>query len=293
MKPMLSATIKDVADIRYPVLASPKLDGVRCLITEDANLVSRTLKPIPNPHVNDLFGHWDALRGLDGELISGDPTASDVYRQTVGDVSRESGEPDVALYVFDNWTRTGTFEDFIRTEIPEAPGVHVLPQHWIKCENELLRYEQDTLDLGYEGLILRSPEGKYKFGRSTMKEQGMMKLKRMASSEAKILEVIEEMHNGNEAKTNELGRTARSSSKAGLRGTARAGALRVVDCDTGVEFAIGTGLNDKDRSFYWANRESIVGKVISYDHFTVGVKDKPRFPSYKGLREPFDFPALS
>ncbi len=289
MKPMLAATIENMKDIKYPVYASPKLDGVRCLVTKEGKLVSRSLKPIPNKYVNKLFGRRE-YAGLDGELISGSPTAKDVYRRTVGDVRRADGEPDVTLFVFDEWNRQRPFRDAVDAldgMYHETP-VLSLPQHLIKDEKELLKYEQDTLDLGYEGLILRDPDGLYKFGRSTMKEQGMMKLKRFVDGEAEILEVIEEMHNGNEAKKNELGRTARSSAKAGKVPTGRAGGLSVRDAKSGVEFTIGTGMDDADKKFFWKHRDATVGKLVKYKSFLIGVKDKPRFPVYLGPREKWD-----
>ena len=49
-KPMLSATCKDSSQLVYPVLVTPKLDGIRCLV-KDTGVVSRTLKPIPNKYI--------------------------------------------------------------------------------------------------------------------------------------------------------------------------------------------------------------------------------------------------
>jgi DNA ligase-1 len=71
-KPMLAAsTVPDLNDINYPVMASPKLDGIRC-VTPNGDVLSRNLKAIPNHHVRHTL---QALRvqGLDGELmIDGD-----------------------------------------------------------------------------------------------------------------------------------------------------------------------------------------------------------------------------
>lgn len=293
-RPMLAATCDDVAKLTYPLYASPKLDGVRAIVTEKGELLSRSLKPIPNPHVNKLLARKD-YAGLDGELILGDPTAKDVYRQTVGAVSREYGEPEVMFHVFDNFLDVRGFKHRNRelSALCEEAHLVVVPQHEVESPGELLCLESAMLGLGYEGLILRSPGGKYKFGRSTLKEQGMLKLKRMAVGEAEIIEVEEELHNGNEAKKNALGRTERSTAQAGMVATGRAGALRVRDVKSGVEFGIGTGLNDEDRAFFWKNRERVVGQICSYKHFEVGVKDRPRFPVFLGLRPSFDFPALS
>jgi DNA ligase-1 len=288
MKPMLAATCDDVSKLTYPLYASPKLDGVRAVVTKDGKLLSRSLKPIPNPHVNKLFA-FKQFAGFDGELILGSPTAPDVYRQTVGAVSREYGEPAVKFHVFDLWGHGGAFSDrWGALQGRDTDRVVVVEQTLARTPAELLKLEELCLDAGYEGLILRSPAGKYKFGRSTLKEQGMLKLKRFVDSEAEIVEVIEEESNQNEAKRNALGRTERSTAKAGMVATGRAGALQVRDVVSGVEFAIGTGLCDADRDFLWKHRKELPGQLIKYKSFPVGVKDKPRFPVYLGPRERWD-----
>src|SRR5690349_10189377 len=99
MKPMLAATASSTSSIRYPAYATPKLDGVRALIS-GGRLLSRALKPIPNQYLSTFFGRPE-LEGLDGELILGSPTAPDVYRATQQAVSRHEGEPDVRFYCFD------------------------------------------------------------------------------------------------------------------------------------------------------------------------------------------------
>lgn len=63
-RPMLSATVTEVAALRFPLLASHKLDGIRALVLGGV-VVSRNLKPIPNRHVQALFGRRE-YEGLDG-----------------------------------------------------------------------------------------------------------------------------------------------------------------------------------------------------------------------------------
>jgi DNA ligase 1 len=74
MKPMLASPAGPL--IPYPMLLSPKLDGIRCLIINGV-VCGRSLKPIPNRFVQQLFGRPE-LNGLDGELIVGPPTAKEV-----------------------------------------------------------------------------------------------------------------------------------------------------------------------------------------------------------------------
>lgn len=294
MKPMLAATVDDLADVKYPVYASPKLDGVRALV-KGGRLYSRTLKPVPNKYVNELFAR-SSFSGFDGELIYGSPTAKDVYRQTVsvtGSDDKAEGR-DVKFHVFDRWDVKGPLtarlkNDLDRVDWGQLDGLVRVEQRLVKSAEELLQFETECLDAGYEGLILRSPDGLYKFGRSTVKQQGMMKLKRFVDSEFLLLRVVEEMHNANAAKKNALGRTERSSHQAGLVPTGRAGALEVRDLKSGVEFSIGTGLNDEDRAWFWKHRAALEGKFVGkYKSFLIGVKDKPRFPVYLGPREKWD-----
>lgn len=98
IRPMLGINA-DLDKIKFPVYASPKLDGVRAIITEEG-VMSRSGKRIPNKHVQELFKH---LVGFDGELIVGDPTASNVFNTTTSSVTRIEGTPKVTLYVFDYW----------------------------------------------------------------------------------------------------------------------------------------------------------------------------------------------
>ena len=48
-RPMLAETVEDVNSINYPVLVSPKLDGIR-ILKIDGNIVTRKFKPLPNTY---------------------------------------------------------------------------------------------------------------------------------------------------------------------------------------------------------------------------------------------------
>ena len=188
------------------------------------------------------------------------------------------------FYCFDFWSMSAPYIarwhqlESLAAGHPNLP-VDVLEQIVINDEEALLKYEASALAKGFEGLILRDPDGLYKCGRSTIKDQGLLKLKRFEDSEAEIIGVEEEMFNGNEAETNELGRTKRSTAKAGLVGKGTMGAIVVRDLVSKVEFNIGTGFDAEDRKKDWP-----IGTVVKYKFFPVGVKDKPRHPVYLGVR---------
>lgn len=68
-EPLLAVAAKKLP-IRFPVFASPKLDGVRAWWPEGA-LLSRKMKPFPNKGLESLASD-PAFSGLDGEFIVGE-----------------------------------------------------------------------------------------------------------------------------------------------------------------------------------------------------------------------------
>jgi len=275
--------------LKYPLMASPKLDGVRCCI-RDGQALSRTLKPIPNCSVRRWLG-LPHLNGLDGELIVGSPTSKTCYRDTVSGVMSYEGEPAFTYYVFDLTDYDKGFQERyaeLGRAFTNTYHIRRLPHTIILNEAELLAYEEQQIAEGYEGVILRGMNSPYKFGRSTIKEGGMLKVKRFVDNEAEIIGFEEEMFNGNEATTNELGRTKRSSHAAGKVGKGTLGAFLVRDAATGIEFSVGTGLTADERALCWRDRHALVGELIKYKSFEVGVKDRPRHPVFLGFRDRSD-----
>lgn len=297
-KPMLACQNEAeevLAKVRFPVAVSPKIDGVRARV-DNATVLGRSLKEIPNVQVLKLFGAPE-LQGFDGEITVGDPTAEDVFRKTAGYCNRQDDSSAVpTLRVFDLWDQPCmTFDRRIseaeaRAEEFGHPAVLYVPTRIILSMNTLLAYEKEQLDLGWEGLILRDPRGLYKYGRSTLREQGMMKLKRFTDGEFILRDVEEEMENTNAPKRNKLGRTERSSSKAGLVGKGRAGTLVGEDLKSGVLVRLGSGLDDADKAYFWKHRKRLKDKFVGkYKSFLVGVKRLPRHPVYLGPRPEWDF----
>lgn len=287
MKPMLAVQIEDVNTLKFPVYVSPKLDGVRALVI-DGKLLSRSLKPFPNEHIQKLFAGLP--EGTDGELIFGLPTAENACRKTVSAVMSEDGEPDVTYWVFDNFKVGGTFQERFRGTVLYTDGLNVkhVPHVLVNSLDELLDIEEQFLAQGYEGAMVRSVDGPYKQGRSTLREGYLLKLKRFLDAEGEVLDTFEYMHNDNEAKTNALGRTERSSHKENLRPGDMLGGfvLRVLNGDlAGTEVRCGTGLTMEDRKAFWPGRAKLVGAIVKFSYFPKGVKDKPRHPVFLGFRD--------
>ena len=291
------AAAADLKKIQYPVLGFPKIDGIRAVI-HNRQALSRKLIALPNQFIQGFFSN-EHYQGLDGELVVGSATDPLCIKHSTSGVMSRDGAPDFTFYVFDKWDYSDNYVHRMhaaRQQIEQinAARVRHLGGTHITREDDLLSFEAQQLDLGYEGIILRSHDGVYKHGRRTVREGGLLKLKRFSDSEAEVLEVIEEQFNGNEAQKDNLGRTKRSSAKAGKVGKGRAGALRVRDLTTGVEFEVGTGLTDADKAEWWAwwlkvNRApGVCERVIRYKFFSVGMQERPRHPVFVSMRDARD-----
>ncbi len=285
-RPLLAEAV-DLQKLVYPVLASPKLDGFRATMQEGI-LVSRNAKPLRNPAVTEKF---KSIWNLDGELVVGDPRDEGVFNRTSSIVTTNGADvKDVMFFVFDLVSEDLFAERLAiaSTAIDDMEDAHLVPHVLVMDEASLLHMEEDACNNGYEGLMLRAPKGRYKYGRSTVSEGLSLKMKRKMRSEAYVIGFVEQMHNANEAKLDNLGYTDRSSHKANLVPMGTLGALVVRDIKTGVTFNVGTGFSAADRQEIWDNRNKYLGKIEQYESAPYGVKDKPRHPSHVGFRAPED-----
>lgn len=290
----------DLSLLQFPLYASYKFDGVRAT-TQNDGVYSNTLKLIPNEFVQHTLGKNCELNNLDGELIVGEPNAPDVFRKTMSGVMSRDGSPDFTFYVFDDISgdaadmayeaRYEVLKDWEAEVIEPGWRVVVVKQTLIENVEQLLAFETKALELGYEGVMLRSPDALYKEGpaRATLKEGELLKLKRFEDSEGEILELIEAKTNLNEANKNDLGQTKRSSHKAGKVAKGTLGAILMRDVHTGCEVTVGTGtLTKEQRQQWWDAPASVIGSIGVYKFFPSGSKDKPRHPTFKGMRDQID-----
>jgi DNA ligase-1 len=297
MKPML-ATALNWDLLKYPVYVSPKLDGIRCIV-ENGVPRSRTWKALPNAKLRQACREFaTTLQYLDGEIVVGDPTAKNVYNATMSGIMSEGGDPNFSYLVFD-WVGDPdqSYVSRLSTVVYMAsnlPGwVSVVPQ--VICHNreDVERIEEEFVGEGYEGVIVRSIDGRYKFNRSTAREGLLLKLKRYSDAEAVIYGYEELMHNDNPGYMDEQGHTRHTSHKANQRGGGVLGALQVeMDTDNRlVRFAIGTGFDMAQREALWTVRDGLIGKIVKFKFMPYGVLEStgvPRHPVYLGLRDPID-----
>lgn len=276
-KPLLAAAL-ELDKLQFPVLVSPKLDGIRAMTLPHQGLVSRKLLPIPNEFIrsHSFPDH------LDGELVTYTDGKLDDFNTTQGKVMRKTGEPDFKLVVFDTIGSEPFVDRLSRAET--LVGLHdrtdFLDHHLVQNIEQLMTYEQQFLDEGFEGLMIRDPHGRYKFGRSTAKEQILLKMKRFHDAEAIVVGKVEKMTNLNPKERDALGHAKRSTAKAGKVPAGTLGAL-VCSLD-GIQFEIGTGFDDALRQQIW--NDDVIGSQITFKYQELSKDGVPRFPVFLGFR---------
>lgn len=280
--------------LRWPMLGSPKYDGIRGLVDALTQLLSRKLKRIPNRHARELFEDT-RLIGREGEMIAGPPTAPDVMQRTTSAVM-SIGEEDLELrlYVFDyflepSWEYRERYGHLLKTPPPHK-GVVIVKQELLRSPAEAYAMEERVVKLGFEGLMLRDPSAPYKMGRSTLDEQYLLKWKRFKDSEATIIRVEEGDRNENELERDERGYAKRSKKAEGMVPNGTFGRFICHDRKEFPdleEFRIGSGpgLTLELRAKLWKQRASLIGQKVKYRFQEVGVKDAPRFPRYVAIRD--------
>ncbi len=289
MKPMLAYNKSvDLTKLRYPMLSSPKLDGIRCLII-DATPVSRNLKPIPNLHVRKLLSRPE-LEGFDGELmIDGD------FNSVQSAIMSQHGSPKFTYHVFDvvnahnyNTRHLQAAERIAHLPADLLPVVKLVSQTVVNNKDDIDELDAYYLSQGHEGSIVRDLFAKYKHGRSTLREQGMIKIVQWHRAEAVVIGVEELQHNENEAETNELGYTKRSHAMAGQVGGNVLGALVCELLATNgtsnerIQFKIGTGFDANQRNELWQSPP--IAKIVTFKYKELSKYGVPRHPVFVGFR---------
>lgn len=290
-QPMLAETMESYDDFKFPVLVSPKIDGIRCVIV-DGVPKTRRLLDIPNLYIRELL---TGLPPLDGELITLNQDGhGNKFNDIQSDVMTETGRPRFIYQVFD----TPKFADQPfsarcdqakqMVEQLNQPHIAYLRHELITSLDHLLEYEQDCFESDFEGVMVRCPQGPYKFGRSTIRERYLLKIKRWYDAEGEVVGFKQRMQNNNEQVKDQRGYSKRSSHKANKVPLEQIGAF-ILKMKNGIEVDCGSGLSEAQRIQYWHDKDSLLGKCITFKYQELSKDQVPRFPVFKGFRDQRDF----
>jgi DNA ligase-1 len=300
------------AKVKFPVWAMPKIDGVRAL-NMTGTLTGRSQKKHKNTAVTARFSKVEYI-GLDGEMAAERETHPDLCRITSSVMGTIDGSSQVMWHLFDYITSETInlpyrqryamlYEQVAYLRARGHTRLKVLP--YVVCNTlaELEAVHQNNMEAGYEGTCFYGPDVMHKEGKSSPTHNGVLRIKDFIDGEARVLSIAEGDTNNNEAQTNELGRTFRTSHKDnktpnGLLGSMECEQLAdLFDLHDAKKLLMAKGqiftcspgkmTEDQKREFL-ASPEQIVGKTIKFKFFPKGIKDKPRFPNFDSIRSAED-----
>jgi len=299
-KPLLAGKAPaDFSQLRFPLLASPKLDGIRCFKL-NGRAVTRTLKPIPNEFVRTWI-EQNLPDGIDGELVLQDNWKA-AFAEVSSAIMGNKGAPRFCFAAFDLVRDVGLnrpvpfsvrYED-LRREMARFNDLDlslrkgtaaVVPHVLVLSPEQLQSLVAMHVEQGFEGTMIRRHDGHYKFGRSTENEGILLKIKAFDDEEAVVIGVEEEMENTNEKAG--VGIQKRATKQEGMIGKGRIGKLVCEFLSDRREFRVGSGLTEAHKEAM--GRKSPIGRIVKVKHQPPpggrpnGVA--PRGPVFLGFRE--------
>lgn len=271
--------------VEQGVFVSPKLDGYRCLMIWDGELVSLYSRngSIYNNFsklqetLTNVFKTGFAPMVLDGEIMSDDfqsmqkSAFASVRGTTVGDmVYHVFGYVDYNEWINDDFVMTtkerldrvkGMFE---QTQLEQNTNgqVKLVPQTFTQSWDEILELEAKYLREGLEG-AMALPDCPYYKGRKTNK---LMKFKTFHTMDC----IVEDYYEG----------TGKFSGSLG--------GLRIRQEDGKTTCGVGSGFTDEERQRIYGDFEQVRGRVIEVRYQELTDDGVLRFPTFVRWRDQGD-----
>lgn len=304
-RPMLAATPYSLADLPYPLIGTPKIDGARALTETTPKgtvILSRTGKLISHPAIQTAVRKFPPH--LDGELwIEGAKTPGETMSYVNTKYGGTELDPRLRYLIFDYRERPsdtyvqrlGDLTDLFYGRHPNYPNpplilpgwVRILPTRTLNTFEDLLTYEAEMLEAGHEGICVRKPSGHYKFNRATLREALLLKIKRFVTHDAFIVDMVEMQHNENAPTVDERGYTKRSTHKAGKVASGMLGTF-VCQGENGVRFEVGSGFDHAFRRHAWEHPEEYLQHWLEYKSQPFGEDAAPRHAVFLRMRPDLD-----
>lgn len=300
--------------INFPVLVSPKIDGVWACVS-NGKLLSRTLESFGNKHITSILSSG-LLNGLRGELIIGtDKTNNDLCRNTTSAINKHCSIDKFTFCVFDlvtEQTKDLPFVERLSRAYELIKNVsdkfdssfiefNVIEHYEIQSIEEYFNKRKEFLDAGYEGIVIKDKNLKHKEGRSSKKQAHFWRWKPYATAEVVVTRMFNSEKNLNVATVDNLGNTKRSTHKENKIAKESLGSIEGVlvnnltDCNgrivkkKGESVIVSKGkFTQKECDHYWKNQDDLLGKIVEFEYFSYGLKDNPRFAVIKRIRPSFD-----
>lgn len=270
--------LPDITKVKYPAYIQPKLDGYRCVYREGA-MWSRAGKPFGNKnlalHFKKLFQTSEYV--LDGELYC-HGTSFNSLQKILN--TEEAPLPVTLKYVvydcvhLTQWdyqhskkeyqNRLVDLRHIVNGVIGEHSKVIDIANDKVNSAAEAVDKYKEYLKNGYEGAMLKAPDGLYRWKRTTVKSGEMLKVKPFKSIDLPIESIY-----------------AGEGKFEGMAGG--------VDCTfNGVTVSIGSGFDVDTRKKMAAAPHDYLGKTIEIKYFEETEDGSLRFPTFVRFREEKD-----
>lgn len=292
--PMLAPTEPlrwEELDLTKSYAIQPKLDGIRCKFHRGVPY-TRTGKLIPNQQLANslrdcyLSSPYAGL-DLDGELLLWNPVTKwykpfNVIQSVVMSSKRMNmvDAQDWVYMVFDHdspshfsarigklWTNPDGWQNRIKL-VETVEAIDKDDAQFLCTANAIA---------GYEGSIIRRLDSPYKHGRVTCREGYLRKVVEWVRDEAQVMDCVELRENIDTSCKRE----------ENMFPANKLGALVVGHPKFGV-FEIGTGFDAEQRQRYWRERETLIGRRLTFKYRPSHIKNKPCPAVFVGWRETED-----
>lgn len=206
--PMLAHKYKDIKEKKFPYYGQPKLDGVRCLVKYDTKLqevklCSRGGQYYKIPHLSiQLNILFDNLKNVVDD-ISKVVLDGEIYKHGVSlqEISGAARREEDGMFASNDWLEYHIYDIILNNNQKQqeriallsilddhftldTPNLKVVETKIINNESVLLLDHATYVNQGYEGLILRHPEGLYEFNQ---RSYNLIKVKEYQDEEFKII----------------------------------------------------------------------------------------------------------
>lgn len=267
LRPMLAQKFRDVKNLDYSNMwIQSKFNGHRCLITMTENgpvAYSRNGKPIDTiPHILAKLQHLELGTTLDGELyVHGIPL------QTLGSWIRkrqfESNHLRFVCYdVIQSFAYAKRF-DFIGNHLFGLEGIDIAPSELYVPGSSIIDMMNVRIADGYEGLMLRHGTTGYEVGK---RSQSLVKVKQCLDAEFCIVEVHQ------------------SSDGWAIFECFKNPSVMAYIPGNGT-FRVSAPGTMADKQLAWANRDNLIGKMLTVEFFEWTNDRKPFHPIAIGVRD--------
>ena len=165
---------------------------------------------------------------------------------------------------------------FRKEQMMKIDGLIIHPQTIMvfpKDTDWLIAHYNDAVKNDYEGLIVKSKQSPYKFGRATINEGHAFKFKEFLTEDFEIIDVIQatQVREGAEKKINELGGSVTSKKKDDRVLINKASAFM---CRwNGNDFKVSIAEPDTEKQKIWMNKEKYIGEFVECKFMLIGSKD--------------------